>query len=1071
MNTEQGNLSAEFYVVGGTLRPDAPSYVERQTDQELFERLRGGEFCYVLTARQMGKSSLMIRTAIRLRRAGIGVAVLDLTALGQNVSAEQWYGGLLLQLGHRLDLEDELTEFWQLQLTVGPLQRWFMAIQEVVAPCYPEGLVIFIDEIDSVRSLPFSTDEFFAGVRECNNQRSDDLAMKSLTFCLLGVATPADLILDKRITPFNIGRRIELYDFTEKEAELLAYGLSRGKKRNSVLLKRILYWTGGHPYLTQRLCQAAAEDERVHRSEDIDRLCADLFFTRRAQERDDNLIFVREHLLRSEIDRASLLDLYQKIRNKNRVPDDEANALISILRLSGISQIVDGCLKVRNRIYSQVFNQRWIAENMPGAELRRQRTAYRRGLWRAALIGGLILTVVGSLALLAFNQSQRAGRQAEENRQLLYYTQMRLAQEEWENANIDRVDELLKAAMPQPGQSDLRGFEWYQLWRLTHNDIWRLKGTHQVTAVAFTPDGKGLAIGEWQKAISSGSNEYALKLYDLHNQSEQSLFQAPSGTNFSHIVFSTKLQYVILGGADQIVTLRDMKSGSEIMALKGHKAPISMILLSPVGDKLVTADMESIVKIWDLATGQERLTLKPPRWIRHGSFSPDGRWLATADESRQVRLWDTNTGHELAPLTSDVEILSSPAFFPDGRRMLTASMNGSLQVWDLNDRQVVATLTGHSGYTQTISFSPNGQCFATGNYDRTVRLWSTTTYKELATIKGHGAAVLAVAWSSDGRRLVTGSADYSVKIWDVTAKQDIVRPTDMVKSYKAAAFTQSRELLALGVTSDNQAKLWNLSTGQVIARLNEPGDNILYAVFSPDRKLLATGGMDKLVKLWDTTTGKVVRYLRAHTGYIYSADFSPDGKILVSGGADHALKLWEVDTGQELASLRGEVDNSFRAAFSPNGKLLASACRDGRVLLWDWSNRQILTTFKGHIATVKSIAFSNDGRMLATGGEDNSLRLWDPYTGRELRNLGQSDFVQRIVFSPDNKRIVTGSVSGVVKLWDLATGQELMTLRGHKDDVTSVSFSADGSYLASCANDGTVNLWYAASVREVSGNF
>src|SRR6266481_5520964 len=125
-------MGGEFYVTGGTLRHDAPSYVERRADRDLSEGLLQGEFCYVLTSRQMGKSSLMVRTVKRLRDEGVAVAVLDLTAIGQNLSLEQWYDGLISRLGQQLNLEDELFDFCEQHREWGPLQRWVTAIEQAV---------------------------------------------------------------------------------------------------------------------------------------------------------------------------------------------------------------------------------------------------------------------------------------------------------------------------------------------------------------------------------------------------------------------------------------------------------------------------------------------------------------------------------------------------------------------------------------------------------------------------------------------------------------------------------------------------------------------------------------------------------------------------------------------------------------------------------------------------------------------------------------------------------------------------------------------------------------------------
>jgi WD40 repeat protein len=935
-----------------------------------------------------------------------------------------------------------------------------------VLPHYPGRLVIFIDEIDAVRSLKFSTDEFFAGIRECYNLRNEDQEIQRLTFCLLGVATPSDLIRDTRTTPFNIGTQIELNDFTEQEALSLADGLRLGPRRNRAILKRVLYWTGGHPYLTQGICQAVADNGAIRDARDLDRLVEELFFSKRAQEYDDNLVFVRERLLRSGADLTALLTLYSKIRRGRRIPEDNSSPLVTILRLSGITRVEGGLLRVRNRIYNRVFDTAWVTSSLPDFELRRQREAYRRGVWRATAVGTVMLVLVVGLALIALWQRNRALEQASVNRRLLYRAQMKLANQELENGNISRMEEFLEATRPLSRDDDLRGFEWFLLYGSTHNETLRLKEQYPIANVKFLPGRNILAIAAAQHSMYQKKREYLIKLYDVSAGADISSFSVPAGSNFDVVVFSPDLQHVATDTQNNTVDIWDIHSGQKIAAVRGHEKAITAVAFAPGKRYLASADLDGVLKISDALTGEEKLAWAGSgRWISGLAFSPDGSLVAITEDSMTVRILDIDAARELAPLSIEEDSLIQPLFSGDGKRLGATSKDGRLHFWDLPARRKISHTPSHKNEIVSFSFSPDGKTLATGSVDRTVRFWDPTTGKELRAIRGHGAPVNSLGWSSDGRFLVTGDGNGEVKVWDAFAKTPPVLPAEAISSIRALAFSSSDELIALGTTADERVKLWNLSTGREISDLGKYGGKILCAGFSKDAIKVATGGLDYTVRIYEVETGKPINALTGGESYIYGLDFSPDGETIISGDARGNLNLWEVSSGRELAVLNSG-NSYYRAVFTLDGKSLASADQDGAIRIWDLASRKIVRTLIGHTSPVRFIAFSPDNRLMATGADDNTVRLWDVAAGKELKKLVQSDSIPRFAFTRDGKRLITGSLNGSIKLWDVTDMQELITLTDHGGEVTSVTLSRNGDALAVSSFDGKVKVWQAANGEE-----
>ena len=382
--------AAPFYVVGGTMTPDSPSYIDRRADRELYAATLAGEFCYVLAARQMGKSSLMARTVVRLREAGNQTAVVDLTQIGgakSGMTAERWYHGIAHAMLRQLMPAVDARAWWSARGQLHALQRLTDLFRDIAQAATVRRIVVFVDEIDGTLDLPFS-DEFFAAIRACYNARAVEPVLDRLTFVLLGVSTPQQLVQDQRQTPFNIGRGIELTDFTFDEALPLARGFDAEPFRAKDLLRRVHHWTDGQPYLTQSLCRTvgvAAQSADEPADAIVDQLVWRRYFTADALRDDHNLQFVSGRLT-ARPQQRQVLETYRQVVSGGKVVHDMTSPVHAALKLSGVVKSDGRLLKVRNRIYAKVFTADWVKRQLRSGNTRTGSVAVGQRVGRYEII-------------------------------------------------------------------------------------------------------------------------------------------------------------------------------------------------------------------------------------------------------------------------------------------------------------------------------------------------------------------------------------------------------------------------------------------------------------------------------------------------------------------------------------------------------------------------------------------------------------------------------------------------------------------------------------------------------------
>jgi len=621
----------------------------------------------------------------------------------------------------------------------------------------------------------------------------------------------------------------------------------------------------------------------------------------------------------------------------------------------------------------------------------------------------------------------RAEKGEAEARQNLYAAHMNLALHAVEEQNIGYALSLLDLHRPQPGQADLRGWEWRYLWKLCRSDELLRLGSHSNTVLdaVFSPKGDVLA---------TCSEDHTVKLWDMTAQRET--------------------------------------------AVLPHEGSVFVAAFTGDGSRLATVCVDGNLRLWDVATHREvsRVPVgNVPKYEAKWAFSPGGEVLALGEQQTgTVYLWDVVRGTRVSVLETG-RVPRGLALSPNGK-ILAAGLEKDVGMWDLSRGEQILLLTNHTAYVTSLAFSFDGKILAVGCGDGTVKLWDLATTREIRTLTGHSHWIPSIAFSSDGKMLASASADHTAKLWNVATGQGTTLRGHLNEVW-AIAIAPDGRTVATGTKKDGIVALWSTTpkpqeqTSETL-RPTLRGGLGRAGPLSPDGTAFLAVYADRTVRLWDTAGLKETTTFPLDIADQTPLALSPLGKLIALGKPDGAVRLVETSTGREIANFEPRGADAEALAFSMDGSKLAVATTDHKFRVWQIARKRVLSEMasRGKLSGCpSSFTFSADGAALCASYEDSTAEIFDTATGRRLAFLeGAKGGICGAVLLPDRRTAATADWAQDVKLWDLKSQKELVTLRGEIRAYFALALSPDGRRLAAGGGSPVVRLWDPVTYQQVA---
>jgi eukaryotic-like serine/threonine-protein kinase len=668
-------------------------------------------------------------------------------------------------------------------------------------------------------------------------------------------------------------------------------------------------------------------------------------------------------------------------------------------------------------------------------------------------------------------------------RRKAYASDLNAVQQALATENLGRARMLLERQRPEPGQVDLRGWEWRFLWQLCRGDAEAVLGRHPspINSLATSADGKWLAVGGFRDAGVSLWNLETRKQINLPIGNER----RDTGIDYIRVAFSPRdplLAISMFTTRGREIIFWSLTTHETVRTLQLPAAPSGMFF-SADGQTLVTSTdgTPNDITIWRVADGTKiasHRTVRPEgqsRWT-HFAVSADHTLAAYASTGDgKVRVVDLATGRERWNARAAAERVMALCFSPDGSLLASGAgfTESTIRLWDVATGESRGELEGHGRFVSQIAFLPDGKTLVSASGDQTVRVWDVAKRQLQQTLRGHEMEVWSLALLPGGRSLMSGSKDGAMLWWNLD-HQAFPATTVLTERPLAWRFNGNGDSIVVAYRDrlvQRQGKNYADET------LLMPLQNASTAVLDARAPLITRKFGNNRLEVWDWEKQKRLHRITPDYQDVNPRQFINSGQtLLFSSGRLDGFRLheWDLVANREVhswhlpASMRNVTvspDETRAVTFAMRGDYHHLDLRTGRAAPMDIDLRRQPSA---------QSTFSPDGKLFVATSEFGLARVLDMTspTFREITTLTNAVVIHSATFSPDAKRLATGgSASESMVLWDTDGFERLIVLSSKTSGFYNTTFSADGNVIGAISGvgaAGALTLWRAPSWEEIA---